>query len=197
MGIEGDMLPHFHGGSTFEHTGDTCNSLPSQLVQPMNLITIWFHDRPIEPNSLTCVMRMMVTEVGSLEGVEDLLVVDDNPAEIRLLEEAFNGSQFDPSIYPVTTKDEALDFMNQKGEYKDIPKPDVILLDWHLSTATGEEVLEAARSLDHPIPVVVMTGSKPELNALESSLPPDERYIEKQTDPEAYIEILRSYFATQ
>lgn len=134
----------------------------------------------------------MVTKVGGLEGVDTLLVVDDNPAEIRLIEEAFNGTQFDLSIYSVTTKDEALDFMEREDEYKDAPKPDVILLDWHLSTATGEEVLEAARSLDSPIPVVVMTGSKPELNAVESSLPQDERCIEKQTDPEAYIEILSS-----
>lgn len=135
---------------------------------------------------------IMVTKVGSLEGAENLLVVDDNPAETRLIEEAFDGSRFDPNIHSVTTDDEALDFVNQDGEYKDAPRLDVILLDWHLSKATGEEVLEAARSLDYQIPVVVMTGSKSELDAVESSLPKDERCIEKQTDPEAYIEILRS-----
>lgn len=191
------MLPLFHGEKTFEYVSELCKILPSRFTYLIDLITTWFHNRPIESNSLAHVVMIMVTKVGGLEGVETLLVVEDNPAEIRLIEEAFNGSQFDPSIYSVTTKDEALDFVNQEGEYRDAPKPDIILLDWHLSTATGEEVLEAARSLDYPIPVVVMTGSKPELDAVESSLPPDERCIEKQTDPKAYIEILQSYFATR
>lgn len=129
--------------------------------------------------------------VGGLEGNEDVLIVEDNPAEIRFIEEAFSTSELDPTIHSTTTRGEAIDFVRRRGEYADAPSVDVILLDWHLSKTTGREVLEAAKAVEPPIPVVVMTGSKPELDTLESSLPDADRCIEKRTEPGAYIEILR------
>lgn len=133
--------------------------------------------------------------VGGLDGIEDVLIFEDNPAEIRFIEEAFGISELDPTIHSATTRGEALDFVRRRGEYADAPEVDVILLDWHFSKTTGREVLEAAKAVDPPITVVVMTGSKPELDTLESSLPEADRCIEKQTEPEAYIEILRDLLA--
>lgn len=132
-----------------------------------------------------------------IEGVEDILIVEDNPAEIRFIEEAFSSSQFDVTIHSATTSDEALDYVQQQGEHVKAPTPDVILLDWHLTQTTGEEVLQAAKSVDPAISVVVMTGSTPEASSVKSAFPQANRYIEKQTDPEAYIEILRSSVTDQ
>lgn len=128
----------------------------------------------------------------AIEGVGDILIVEDHPAEIRFIEEAFSSSQFDVTIHSATTSNEAVDFVQQQGEYVEAPTPDLILLDWHLTHSTGEEVLQAAKSSDPAISVVVMTGSTPEVSSLKSAFPQADRYIEKQTDPEAYIEILRS-----
>lgn len=130
-------------------------------------------------------------DVGMKE-VESILLVEDNPGDIRLIEEAFEASPLDPTIHPTKTGDEALDLLLQRGEYEDVPRPDLVLLDWKLSQYTGEEVIEAAKSGNSSIPVVVMLGSQSGLERVESSAPEADEYIEKQTDLQAYIEILRS-----
>lgn len=134
---------------------------------------------------------------GGLEGVEHLLVVDDNPGDIRLIEEAFKHAQITPTIHTATTRDEALDYLYQRGAYEDSPDLDVILLDWHLSQEPGKEVLQAMRSVTPAIPVVVMTSSKVELNALRTSNLGAEGYIEKQTDLDEYIELIHSCLAEE
>lgn len=134
---------------------------------------------------------------GELEGLEAVLVVDDNPADIRFIEEAFDASELEPTVHSTTTKGEALAVLAQRDEYADAPEVDATFLDWHLSKTTGEEVLDAAKAVDPPVPVVVMTGSKSERDHLESSLPEADRCIEKRTDPEAYVEIIRDLLAAE
>lgn len=126
---------------------------------------------------------------------EDVLIVEDNPADVRFIEEAFDASELDPTVHSVAASGEALDFVRQRGAYADAPALDAIFLDWHLSKTTGREVLEAAKDIEPPVPVVVMTGSKPELDSLEPSISEADRCIEKQTDPDAYIEIVRDVLA--
>lgn len=128
-------------------------------------------------------------EVGELE---DLLIVDDNPGDIRFIEEAVGMSQFDPTIHTVTTEEEALDFVYQQTDFDDAPIPDVVFLDWNLSKTTGKAVLEAVRSIDTTVSVVVMTGSQPAKIAEETSGSQAAMYIEKPTDPDGYIHCLRS-----
>lgn len=130
-------------------------------------------------------------DVG-LEDVEDILLVEDNPADVRLVEEAFHASSFDPTIRTSRTRDEALDQLSRRGEHEGESAPDLVLLDWNLSQHTGEAVIEAAKSCDPPIPVVVMTGSKSELVRVESSVSAADGYIEKPADPHGYIDVLRS-----
>lgn len=130
-------------------------------------------------------------EVG-FEDVEDILLVEDNPGDVRLIKEAFSASPFEPTIHSTKTREEALDFLYQRGDYESVPRPDLVLLDWNLARHTGEEVIEAAKSGNPAIPVVVMSGSKQGLQQIESSTPAADEYIEKQTDPQKYIEILRS-----
>lgn len=135
-------------------------------------------------------------DVG-IEDVEDILLVDDNPGDIRLVQEAFRESPLDPTIHATRTRDEAIDVLFQRGQYEGAPRPDLVLLDWQLSQETGEEVVEAAKSGEIEIPVVVMTGSKAGLDRIESSVPAADEYIQKKTDPQAYIDILRSCGAEQ
>lgn len=68
----------------------------------------------------------------------------------------------------------------------------MVLLDWYLTQNTSKDVLEVAKSIDPSIPVVVMTGSTAEVEKLAGSIPHADVCIEKQTDPEGYIEVLRS-----
>lgn len=134
---------------------------------------------------------------GGLEGVENLLVVDDNPTDIRFIREAFKASPMDHTIHSTTTKDEALRYIPGAGVNEVIQRPDLIFLDWHLSQETGEEVLEAANSANPAIPVVVMTSSQAEVQTLEDSLPWVEACIEKQTKPESVVDLFRSCLTEQ
>lgn len=130
-------------------------------------------------------------------GITDILVVDDNPGDRRFIEEAFKNSQLDPTLHKLKSRDEALNFLSQRGKHESAPEPDVILLDWNLSQTTGEEVLKAAKSDDSEIPVVVMTGSTPETSRVDSAFSQADLIIEKPTTPEGYIESIRSVFADQ
>lgn len=129
--------------------------------------------------------------VVGIEDVANLLIVDDNPGDIRLIGEAFRVSPFDPTIHSTNTRDEALGLLCHRADYGEVPQPDLVLLDWNLSQHTGKEVIEAAKSGDSAVPVVVMTGTKSGLPPEGSSVPAADVYIEKQTDPQAYIDVLR------
>lgn len=125
-------------------------------------------------------------------GVGDILVVDDNPADHRFIEEAFQESTLDPTIHSTTTLNDALEFLSRCRHEDGLPSPVLILLDWNLSRSTGEEVLEAAKSGDRNIPVIVMTGSQPETTALEPTPESADLVIEKPTDPDEYVEHIHS-----
>lgn len=129
---------------------------------------------------------------GGLEGVDYLLVVEDNPGDVRFIEVAFEDSELGPTIHIASTVAEALDYLHQREDYATAPRPDVVLLDWHLTQNTSKDVLEAAKSIDSSMPVVVMTGSTAEVEKLAGSIPHADVCIEKQTDPEGYLEVLRS-----
>lgn len=131
--------------------------------------------------------------VGSdVETLGDLLVVEDNPGDRRLIEEAFAVSPMETTVHPVSTGEEALDFVNQRGEYEEAPRPDVVLLDWSLPKMDGEEVLRELKTNFPTIPVVIMTGSNPLKEAVKSMTSQADAYLTKPTDLNAYTEILRS-----
>lgn len=70
------------------------------------------------------------TVAGGSKTLQDLLVVEDNPGDIRLIEEVFEESSLGTTVHSVSTGEDALDFVNQYGEYEEAPRPDVVLLDW-------------------------------------------------------------------
>ena len=135
--------------------------------------------------------------VGGFEGVDDLLVVEDNPGDVRFIEVAVQESELGSTIHTASTVAEALDYIHQREDYATAPRPDVVLLGWHLTQNTSKDVLEAAKSIDSSIPVVVMTGSTAEVEKLAGSIPHADVCIEKQTEPEGYIEALRSLLTEQ
>lgn len=130
--------------------------------------------------------------VSDAETLEDLLVVEDNPGDVRLIQEAFEDSALETTVHTVSTGEEALDFVNRRGEYEVVPRPDVILLDWSLPTMDGEAVLRELKTNFPGIPVVIMTGSNPLREAVESMTSLADAYLTKPTNPDAYTEILCS-----
>lgn len=127
----------------------------------------------------------------------EILIVDDNPGDIRLIKEAFKASSFDPTIHTATTTDDALAFLSRKKGTADSPSPALVLLDWNLSQTTGEDVLDAAKSMESQIPVIVMSGSDPETPVLDSAIDRADLVVEKPTEPEEYVESVLSVITNQ
>ena len=75
-----------------------------------------------------------------------VLLVEDNPADVRLLQEAFRESRDSHEIHIVEDGHEALDFMYRRFGYTDKPRPDLILLDINLPKLDGYAVLDAVKS---------------------------------------------------
>ena len=89
-----------------------------------------------------------------------ILVVEDNPGDIRLMEEAFRDGRITNQLHILTNGREALDFIGRQGEYEDAPRPDMVLLDLNLPQVDGEDLLHEIKH--HPqlggVPVIVLTG---------------------------------------
>lgn len=130
--------------------------------------------------------------VGGPEELHHLLLVEDSPHDARLVKEAFVDSPFDPTIHHVTDSHAAIQFLTQRGSYDDAPSPDMVLLDWNLSETTGEAVLRTARTIPMEFPVVVLTGCQAQERSIRSKAEDADACITKPSDPEEYIEAIRS-----
>ena len=93
----------------------------------------------------------------------EILLVEDNPADVRLTQEALKESKLLINLHVVGDGVEAMEFLMKEGQYADAPKPGLILLDLNLPRKDGREVLEEIKASEDlkRIPVVVLTVSNP------------------------------------
>jgi len=94
----------------------------------------------------------------------DILLVEDNPADVEINLEAFRRSQKGNRIYVCRDGEEALEFVFQRGRYAKpgaAPRPDLVLLDLNLPKKNGLEVLVQIKTNDalRDIPVIILTTS--------------------------------------
>jgi len=125
----------------------------------------------------------------------DILLVEDNPGDVRLTEEAFREGQIKNTLHVVNDGVEALTFLRQRDEYADAPRPDIVLLDLNLPRKDGDEVLDEIR--DDPdleaLPVVVLTSSEAQEDIVQSYELQANAFLTKPVDPEEFIEVVRTF----
>ncbi|WP_254861754.1 response regulator [Halovivax gelatinilyticus] len=123
----------------------------------------------------------------------DILLVEDNPGDVRLTKEAFKDGQITNTLHVVDDGVEALDFLFQRNEYEDAPIPDLVLLDLNLPRKNGDEVL--AELHEDPrrrrIPVIVLTSSEAETDVVKSYELCACGYLTKPVDPDEFISTVR------
>jgi CheY-like chemotaxis protein len=93
-----------------------------------------------------------------------ILLVEDNPADVRLTAEAFKDSELDYELWAARDGVEAMAYLRREGEFQGAPRPDIVLLDLNLPRKDGREVLEEMKADPQlrRIPVVVLTTSRAE-----------------------------------
>ena len=123
-----------------------------------------------------------------------ILLVEDNPGDIRLTQEALKESKMANELIIVRNGQEAMDYLYRKGRYVDKPVPDIIFLDLNLPRKDGREVLKEIKSDENlkKIPIVVLTISKDEQDILKAYDLHANCFITKPIDLEKFIEMVRS-----
>ena len=137
----------------------------------------------------------MALALSTAQQNANLLLVEDNPGDARLIKEGLRDGHLSNTLHHVTDGAEALDFLYQRAGYEDVPRPDLVLLDWNLPRTSGEEVLEEVKtdpSLAN-IPIIVLTSSEAQEDIITSYENHANAYITKPVDPDDFFETVRSF----
>jgi CheY-like chemotaxis protein len=100
--------------------------------------------------------------IDATYGAINVLLVEDNPADIRLLEEALKSSKIRYRFNVAMDGEQAMNYLRRPSAESGLPVPDLIILDLNLPRKDGREVLSEVKQderLKH-IPVVVLTTSE-------------------------------------
>ena len=124
----------------------------------------------------------------------DILLVEDNPGDVRLTREALKEGKVLNTLQVVGDGIEALEFLRHTGQYAKSPHPDIILLDLNLPKKDGREVLADIKSDPNlrRIPVVILTTSKAEEDIIKSYDLHANCYITKPVDLDQFITVVKS-----
>ena len=123
-----------------------------------------------------------------------ILLVEDNPADVRLTKEALKDAKVHHALHQVGDGLSALAFLRREGKYNDAPRPDLVLLDLNLPGKDGREVLQNIKSDPalQTIPVVVLTTSSADEDILRTYNLHANCYVTKPVDYNQFGIIIRS-----
>jgi len=124
----------------------------------------------------------------------EILLVEDNPGDVRLTQEALKEGKVTNELHVVMDGEKAIQFLRREAEYVDAPTPDMILLDLNLPKKDGREVLKEIKTDPnlHKIPVVVLTTSKAEEDICRAYDLNCNCYINKPVELGQFLEAIKS-----
>ena len=124
----------------------------------------------------------------------EILLVEDNPGDIRLTTEALKEQKMYNNLNVVTDGVEAMEYLRREGKYAKAARPDLILLDLNLPRKDGREVLKDIKNDEalKAIPVVVLTVSKSEEDILKSYNLHANCYITKPVDLVQFMKVAKA-----
>lgn len=128
-------------------------------------------------------------------GSADILLVEDNDGDVRLIERAFETRELPGTLHIVQTGDKALDRLFQRGEFAESPRIDLVLLDLNLPATNGQEILEEIKS-EPPLkrlPVIVLTSSQSTDDLVKAYEAGANAYLLKPVDPEEFTDLLQTF----
>ncbi len=136
----------------------------------------------------------MSTDLSEISKIIEILLVEDNPGDVRLTQEALKEYKMFSSLHVVTDGEEAMAFLRKEEKYKDVPRPDLILLDLNLPKKSGREVLAEIKADEklRTIPVVVLTTSQSEDDISKAYNLNANCFISKPVDLDQFMKVVQS-----
>lgn len=124
----------------------------------------------------------------------EILLVEDNPGDVRLTQEVLKDGKIRNNLSVVQDGEKALSFLYKVEAHINAPHPDLILLDLNLPRKDGREVLEAVKSDKklRRIPVVILTTSQAEEDILGAYDLHANCYIPKPIDLDQFIQVIKA-----
>lgn len=125
------------------------------------------------------------------DGKVRILMVEDNPGDVLLVKEALNETDLRYELSHVSDGEQAVSFLQRRGEYKRTRTPDLVLLDLNLPKRTGWEVFDEMRSEDglREVPVVILSSSGAPEDKRRAQHASRAIYIQKPTDFDEFLGI--------
>ncbi|HZS00672.1 MAG TPA: response regulator [Chloroflexota bacterium] len=125
----------------------------------------------------------------------EILLVEDNPGDVRLTVEALADGKICNSLHFVKDGLEALAFLRREGAYTAAPRPDLILLDLNLPGKDGRDVLAEIRqdAALRDIPVIILTASRADRDLLRSYALQADGYMTKPIDLPQLIALVHAF----
>ena len=123
----------------------------------------------------------------------EILLVEDNPGDVRLTQEAFKEAKILNHLSVVGDGVDAMAFLRREGGYADVVRPDLVLLDFNLPRMSGRDLLKEIKGdpVLRNIPIVVLTTSRAEQDVLDAYEHHANCYIAKPVDLEQFVNIVR------
>ncbi|MET7470822.1 response regulator [Micromonospora sp. NPDC005686] len=122
-----------------------------------------------------------------------ILVVDDDPGDVLMIEEALADSDVDKVIDVVADGQEAMEFLRREGRHAEAQRPDVILLDLNMPRMDGRQVLGEVKGDEslRTIPIVVLTTSNADTDVVSSYTLQANAYVTKPIDLDDFNDVVR------
>jgi CheY-like chemotaxis protein len=126
--------------------------------------------------------------------VIEILLVEDNPGDVRLTREALADAKVRNNLHVVNDGHEALKFLRQEDEYARSPRPDLVLLDLNLPGKNGMEVLAEIKADDtlRATPVVILTTSEAEEDVVKAYNLNANCYVAKPLDLDQFVKVVNA-----
>jgi two-component system response regulator len=131
---------------------------------------------------------------GGTARLVQILLVEDNPADVELTRQAFAEGRVANDVHVVGDGEAAMEFVRREGEFVDAPRPDLMLLDLNLPRKDGRTVLVELKNDPDlcTIPVVVLTTSAVDEDILHAYRQHVNSYIRKPVRLDELIRVVCS-----
>ena len=137
---------------------------------------------------------MTTQQIDSMTKPIDILLVEDEPGDVRLTIEAMRQAKVRNTLHVAEDGVEALDFLYQREPFTKAPRPDLILLDLNLPRKDGREVLAVIKEDPNlrQIPVVILTTSGADADILKCYSLYASCYVTKPVDLNQFLHVVKS-----